>query len=160
MSFLENRELFTSWLGHEISGSVSEGCPQGGVLSPLLWSLVVDGLLRVLSGMGIRAIGYADDIAILARGAYEEVLSELVQTALDKAAEWRSDESLSIQGDETIAMVFTRKYKVKALQEMELGVTRIPHVGYTKYLGMILDKKMSWKRHLEDKCKKAIVTFW
>ena len=34
MSSLESRELKTSWMGHSIGGQVSEGCPQGEVLSP------------------------------------------------------------------------------------------------------------------------------
>jgi len=32
---------------------ISRGCPQGGVLSPLLWCLVVDDLVTRLSGSGI-----------------------------------------------------------------------------------------------------------
>jgi hypothetical protein len=33
--------------------TVSRGCPQGGVLSPLLWCLVVDDLIARLSGDGV-----------------------------------------------------------------------------------------------------------
>jgi hypothetical protein len=39
------------------SVAVSRGCPQGGVLSPLLWCLVVDELLARLSGGGVYAQG-------------------------------------------------------------------------------------------------------
>lgn len=35
---------------------------QGGVLSSLLWSLVVDELMRLLTEVEYHAIGYADDI--------------------------------------------------------------------------------------------------
>ncbi len=42
-------------------------CPQGGVLSHLLLSLVVDDLLELLTSNGIRCQGYADDIVILTR---------------------------------------------------------------------------------------------
>lgn len=38
---------FSMWL------AISKGCPQGGVLLPLLWCLVVDSLLTRLSGNGI-----------------------------------------------------------------------------------------------------------
>jgi len=51
---------------------VSRGCPQGGVLSPLLWCLV-DDLIARLTGGGIYTQGYADDICLLAvqyRGSY------------------------------------------------------------------------------------------
>jgi hypothetical protein len=42
---------------------VSRGCLQGGVLSPLLWCLVVDGLIVKFSGSGIYIQGYADDMS-------------------------------------------------------------------------------------------------
>jgi len=38
------------------------GCPQGGVLSPLLWCLVVDELLTKLKESGFLVFGYADDV--------------------------------------------------------------------------------------------------
>jgi len=41
---------------------ISRGCPQGGVLSPLLWCLVVNDLLTRLSGGGVFIQEYADDV--------------------------------------------------------------------------------------------------
>ena len=48
--------------------AISRGCPQGGVLSPLLWCLVVDDLIARLSGRGIFIQGYTDDICLLVVG--------------------------------------------------------------------------------------------
>jgi hypothetical protein len=57
----------TATLGNSSrSVAVSKGCPQGGVLSPLLWCLVVDELLVGLNGGGVYAQGYADDLCLLA----------------------------------------------------------------------------------------------
>jgi hypothetical protein len=42
--------------------AVSRGCPQGGVLLPLLWCLVVDDLIARLNIGGIYCQAYADDI--------------------------------------------------------------------------------------------------
>jgi hypothetical protein len=39
---------------------VSRWCQQGGMLSPLLWCLVVDDLIARLSGDGIYIQSYAD----------------------------------------------------------------------------------------------------
>ena len=60
---LEGRQD-TATLG-SFSGSVavSRGCPRGGVLSPLLWCLVVDELLTMLSERGVYARRYADDMS-------------------------------------------------------------------------------------------------
>ena len=41
--------------------AISRWCPQGGVLSPLLWRLVVNDLIARLSGSGVFIQGYADD---------------------------------------------------------------------------------------------------
>ena len=43
--------------------AISRGCPQGGVLSPLLWCLVVNDLITRLSGCGVFIQGYADDMS-------------------------------------------------------------------------------------------------
>ena len=116
----------TSWMGHSNGGRVSKGCPAGGVLSPLLWSLVVDSLLRVLNGMGVKAVVYADDIAILARGAYEEVLRDVVQGAFKITKECYSSKALQIQWDKSVALIFTKCYKIRKLKMTKAGNLEIP----------------------------------
>ena len=43
--------------------AISRGRHQEGVLSPLLWCLVINDLLANLSGGGIFIQGYADDMS-------------------------------------------------------------------------------------------------
>jgi hypothetical protein len=62
--------------------AISRGCPQGGVLSPLLWCLVVDNLITRLSGGGVFIQGYTDDICLLALGKFPNTVSGLMQWAL------------------------------------------------------------------------------
>ena len=50
---LEGRQAIATLGSLSRSVAVSRGCPQGGVLSPLLWCLVVDELLARLSGGGL-----------------------------------------------------------------------------------------------------------
>jgi hypothetical protein len=49
-------------------GTPDRGCPQGGVLSPLLWCLVVNDLLEDSQRQGFHVYSSADDIAIVAGG--------------------------------------------------------------------------------------------
>ena len=50
-------------LGNEsIKVNISRGCPQGGVLSPLLWSMVIDELLTRLKRLGFDVQAFADDL--------------------------------------------------------------------------------------------------
>ena len=37
------------------------GNPQGGILSPLVWNLVMDSLLKEFQSGPVKAVGYADD---------------------------------------------------------------------------------------------------
>lgn len=69
-------------------GLVSRGCPQGGVLSPLLWNIVVNSLLDELHINDIDAVRYADDITILISGKIENTLEDLMQSALNIAERW------------------------------------------------------------------------
>jgi hypothetical protein len=55
--------------------SVDWGFWQGGVLSPLLWSLVVDVFLTQLSEESLYTKGYTDDLALLITGTFPSTVS-------------------------------------------------------------------------------------
>jgi len=48
-SLLASRRAMATIGGQSSTVSTTRGCPQGGILSPLLWSLLVDELLHILS---------------------------------------------------------------------------------------------------------------
>ncbi|MVN24506.1 hypothetical protein GO639_04905 [Staphylococcus aureus] len=50
--------------GEAIRFRVNIGCPQGGVLSPLLWSLLMNSLLDALDRRRVELQAYADDLII------------------------------------------------------------------------------------------------
>jgi len=62
---LATRTAETNVGGNNFQISTSRGCPQGGVLSPLMWSMVVDKLLGILTENGVTCLCYADDIVII-----------------------------------------------------------------------------------------------
>jgi len=74
--------------GNNFQISTSRGCPQGEVLSPLMWSLVVDKLLGILTGNGVTCLGYADDIVIMAKLKFEGTLCDIVERQLETTRRW------------------------------------------------------------------------
>lgn len=58
-----------------------QGYPQRGVLSPLLWYLVVDNILQKLNDVECTVIGYAD-ITILSSGKFGRMVSDMMQGVL------------------------------------------------------------------------------
>jgi hypothetical protein len=76
---LESRVAVATLNENSMRVAISRGCPQGGVLSPLLWCLVVNDLITRLSGGGVFIQGYVDDICLLAVGKFPNMVSGLMQ---------------------------------------------------------------------------------
>jgi hypothetical protein len=73
---LDSRKIIATLAGETLEGSVAKGCLQGGILSPLLWSLVLDELIGGCNKNGCSTLGYADDIAILISRKYFQTPSQ------------------------------------------------------------------------------------
>jgi hypothetical protein len=91
--------------------AVARGCLQGGVLSPLLWCLVVDLIARLNTG-GVYCQGYADDICLLAGGKFPNTVSELMQRAVHTVEKCCVEVGLSVNPDKTDLVIFTKKKKL------------------------------------------------
>ena len=142
-----------------IKVSTSKGCPQGGVLSPMLWSLIVDELLNNLVSMGFEVIGYADDIALVVRGKHDETISNRMQTALNYTLTWCRREGLNVNPSKTTLVIFTRRRQVN-IKAPSLDGVELTFSTQVKYLGIILDNKLNWNNHLEHVVNKATSAFW
>lgn len=63
------------------------GCPQGGVISPLLMNIYLDSFDQYMKSQGIRIVRYADDILILAptrreAGRYKRMATDYLERVL------------------------------------------------------------------------------
>ena len=155
-----NSRVITAVLGNTaLTRKTTKGCPQGGVLSPLLWSLVVDDLLQNLSKQGFEVVGFADDVVILVRGKFDSTISNRMQVALNYTLNWCKREGLNINPSKTTIIPFTRKrrYTIKSLK---LGEITIQLSTETKHLGVILDQKLNWNAHTEYAINKATNALW
>ena len=158
-SILKHR-IITAQLGSEsVTIKAVKGCPQGGVLSPLLWSLVVDGLLTMLSNRGLDVQGYADDLTVIISGKYDNIISELMQDALKLIWQWCRQEGLSINPNKTVIVPFTKRRKL-TLTNPTLNGTIINFSKEVKYLGVILDRKLNWREHLQKIQSRATKALW
>jgi hypothetical protein len=130
------------------------GVCRGGVLSPLLWSLVVDDLLWGLDD-GYYTVGYADDIAILIHGKFLMTVSECLQTALHTVQRWCERTGFSINPDKMVIIQFTRRKNMKDLKEPVLFNNTIQLSSDVKYLGLTLDKGLTWRKELDKVINRA-----
>ncbi|GJQ78554.1 hypothetical protein Trydic_g11665 [Trypoxylus dichotomus] len=108
-----------------------------------------------LTAFGAHCIGYADDIAIIAKGKFEKILCELIQMSLRITNEWCRAVELSINSSKTTFVPFTRKRKISIMKDIRLGGTLIECKSELKYLGITLEKKLLWNRHIALTTNKA-----
>jgi len=125
-----------------VRGRPAGDCPQGGVLSPLLWCLVVDELLTKLKEAGFLVFGYTDDVAIIVRGNFLDILRERMDEALRITQDCIAV-GLMVNPSKTTAMIFTRKYKPEPIGPLKLWGKEITYTNSVKYLGVTLDAKLS-----------------
>ena len=107
----------------------------GGGLSPTLWSLVADSLLKWLSKRGVFAQGFADDGIILIIGKVVSTLCDIMQRMLHGVEKWCTDRQLSVDPSKTEMILFTRKYKPDSI---------VPITFYGKELEQKNPSKIPW----------------
>jgi len=133
---------------------VSRGFSEGGVLLPLLWCLVVDGLIAGLIGVD------EDDVCLRAVGKFPNTVSGLIQWTLHTAETWCDKVGLSVNPDNTGLIVFTRKRKLPGFfAPYFLGVT-LCRCMLVKYLAVVLDSRLIWREHVGVKVRKAHNMLW
>lgn len=91
---------------------VNRGCPPGGVLSPLLWNIVINELITKFNKHLYYTIRYADDITILATGNFASVTFNTIQSALKIVERWCKEHTLTVNPDKTELVLFTKKRKI------------------------------------------------
>lgn len=85
-----------------------------------------------------------------------------INSDLDTISEWSSQNKMVINTDKTKSLLLTGKHLEKMiLQNNEnlaltvcLGDTQIEQVSCQKLLGVILDKDLTYKAHIDQLCKK------
>lgn len=151
--------VMTAQLGSDkMTIEAARGCPQGGVLSPLLWSLVMDELLQELNDNGFEVIGYADDVAVMVRGWDDSTISSRMQAALNSISDWCARVELNVNPSKTVMIPFTRR-KIIRLNPIQLNGITMEMSNETKYLGIILDRELKWTSHIQEKVRIASMSF-
>lgn len=157
---LTHRSITVESHGCEVTVTATRGTPQGGVLSPTLWILVMNSLLHNLQNGGFKAIGYADDLVIVCRGKYLSTLADRTQGAMKVIESWCTNVGLTVNPDKSDVVIFTRKRKLDGFKNPTIFGKMINKSDSVKYLGITLDAKLKWTNHIEQRINKCLRVFW
>jgi len=147
---------------------MERGSPQGAVLSPILWAVVIDPLIRRLFDGGFHAVAFADDVA---EGDTRVELEQKAQRISNIIETWCELNKLQLSIAKCHFMLFSTTYKsglrgrrppdgrqhggLRRNPTIRLNNQQVRRVSQTKYLGLIIDDKLTFLPHLTTQLIKA-----
>ena len=150
-SFLSNRRQRV-----KINGSFSTwketnlGVPQGSVLGPLLFNIYINDIFLLMNETEI--CNYADDTTMYSCDSeVKNVIKRLEQDANQLTA-WFPENYMKLNEDKCHLILFGAN---KERVNIHIGEAQIEESDEEKLLGINLDKKLSFKKHVQTLCKKA-----
>ena len=143
-SYLSNRKQFV-----EINKTQSDplevlcGVPQGSVLGPLLFIMYINDICN--ASTLLKMILFADDTNLFRSGRDLELLCKEISDELHKLNLWFSVNKLSLNVAKTNFILFSGRKIIKDVR-ISIDDQIIERVYHTKFLGVYIDDKLSWKK--------------
>lgn len=147
-SFLSNRKQFVTVNNASSTlEPMSTGVPQGSVLGPLLFLLYIDDMAE--SAERLKFVHFADDTTVFSSGSDMLSLVGSVNREFMKVDEWLIANKLSLNLAKTTFMIFTHSIIPRNLT-MNIRDQVIKRVDVTKFLGVLIDDKLTFRHHISD----------
>ena len=161
-SYLSNRFQQTKFNGFfSALMPIIFGIPQGSVLSCLLFIIFINDIVNVIEFAQIKL--FADDTLIFIECDADNVDETLhrLNSDLSKVYDWLCFSKLSLNICKTKAMIISNKnIRHEPTTSIMINGTPIELVDSMKYLGIILDKNLSFSEQHDDILRKLNKKFY
>lgn len=154
-SYFQDRYIHNTLNDYKASRGVVRGCPQGSVLGPLFWNIIMDKLLQDIGNpSSIEVIAYADDLMIAVTGKNIREMEENAGNTLRKVGTWCDKFNMKINTQKSSAMLVTKKNKPKYPNFMVQN-NNLKFVKSLRYLGILFDCRLKFYTHIKTQTDKA-----
>ena len=146
-SYLENRN-FVAQVGSVFSklSPILAGVPQGAISSPILYNIYTADQPTTPQ---TNVAEFADDKIIFTSHDSPQTASQHLQTHLNLMEPWYSKWRIKINNEKSSHITFSLKQNT--IPPVTLNNKIIPQTSSVRYLGLILDKRLTWAEHLKKK---------
>lgn len=133
---------------------IMSGVPQGSILGPLLFSCFINDLPSVLKHCKVHM--FADDVQLYlaVEGLPVSVMSELLNSDLNRIYQWSVNNLLPINASKTNVMRISRTVNNGILPTLYLNAERLEYIEKVSNLGFIVQNNFEWDNHINGQCSK------
>lgn len=126
------------------------GVPQGSVLGPLLFLIYINDMPKYIR---FPMILFADDSTAIIEYEHDNNYEKNINNTLSQIIEWLRTNNLKANLEKTKLMQFHQRVACPDLNIKHDNIN-IEQVLETKFLGLHIDNKLTWKKQAQEICTK------
>lgn len=127
---------------------IKAGIPQGSVLGPILYTLYTADMPI---NNNVMVATYADDTAVVGTSQCPNEASLFVQSQLYLLEKWFKRWNIKVNSEKSSHITFALRRG--DCSSVSINGEPIPKKNAVNYLGMTLDRRLTWKSHIKAKQK-------
>ena len=122
--------------------------PSGSSCGPGLWNIFYNSLLNLNFSHRTKTIAFADDLILATRGKTVLEAENISNTELTKISAWATANKIHFNEQKSKPMLLSRRKLIERKDlEIYLNFRPLTHVVSLKYLGIIIDSKLTFRKH-------------
>ena len=155
-SYLDNRKQRVVLNGFTSDWeTIESGVPQGSVLGPLLFLIYINDLE---CGLKSNVKFFADDTMLYSIVHDQQLSADDLNHDLNLIKDWASQWKMSFNPDankQAIELIFSQKKQKTVHPPIMFNDIQVKSVNSHKHLGLVLDTKLSFQYHINEKVSLA-----